>query len=119
MYLFCYGTLKRGESNHDFIANCEYVGDYFTDKTFTLVVAGLPFLVKRKGVGVKGQLFKIDKDTLRAVDRLEGHPNFYRREIITVTNVDSGEDMEAYAYIHPDTFNERDFPWEYSVRREF
>lgn len=119
MLLFVYGTLKKGRSNHLLIEHLPHLGDAFTDNNYSLVVSGLPFLVKRKGEGVRGEIYKIDPETLRAVDRLEGHPSFYRREIINVTDFRTGDTVEAYAYIHPDVFNKKDYPWDYVVQREF
>lgn len=119
MYLWVYGTLKRGRSNHGYLEGCEYLGEYFTDKNFSLIVSGLPFLVRRKGSGVKGELYKINKDVLAQIDRLEGHPSFYKREIINITSVDTGNTIEAYTYIHPDIFNKKGFPWDYQVKREY
>ena len=119
MLLFVYGTLKKGHGNHGLIEDCEHVGNFYTDKSLTLLVAGLPFLVKREGAGALGEVYRIDKDILRAVDRLEGHPSFYKREKITVTNIDDGSQVEAYVYLHPDTFNKRNFPWEYRIVREY
>lgn len=119
MYLFVYGTLKQGRSNSCYLEDSEFLGDYFTDNNYSLVVSGLPFLVKRKGKGVKGELYKINSDTLRAIDRLEGHPSFYKRELITVKSFEDGTEIEAYTYIHPDIFNSKGYPWDYQVKREY
>lgn len=119
MLLYVYGTLRKGRSNHELIKHLPFLGEAVTDNNYTLVVSGLPFLVKRKGEGVKGELYKIDPDTLRAVDRLEGVPNFYYREPIWVTDMNTGETVEAYTYLHPDVFNKKDYPWDYVVKREF
>lgn len=119
MLVYVYGTLRKGKSNHELLKDSEYVGKFFTNKKYTLLVAGLPFLVKRDGDGALGEVYKINSETLRALDRLEGVPNFYYRETIRVTNIDDGSEVEAYVYLHPDTFNKRDFPWEYRIVREY
>lgn len=119
MYLFCYGTLKKGRNNHEYLDGSDFLGNFITSRDFSLVVAGLPFLVKRSSrSGVKGEVYKIDSETLREIDRLEGHPNFYYREVITVYNEENGEPLEVYSYIHPDIFN-KNFDFNYRVCREF
>ena len=43
---------------------------------------------------VKGELYEVDNPTRSRLDMLEGHPTFYKREIISVE-----EHGEAWAYI--------------------
>lgn len=119
MYVFVYGTLKRGKGNHGFLENSTYLGEYYTDNNYTLIVSGLPYMVKRtNGGGVQGELYKIDEDTLKDLDLLEGHPNFYRRETIPVYDFESGNMVEAFAYLYPDKFF-GDYPWKYEQVRSF
>lgn len=108
MYVFCYGTLRSGYHNHSYLNGCEYLGNYFTNNDYTLFVSGLPYMVKRKGGGgVEGELYKIDSDTLKRLDKLEGVPDFYYRDIITVYDFEVGNSVEAYVYLHPDVFNDK------------
>lgn len=119
MYLFCYGSLMKNNFNHHYLEGSEYLGDYFTDRGYALFVAGLPYMVKRKGGGgVQGELYKISPETLKSLDVLEGHPTFYKREEISVYDFESGNEVKAYAYIHPDVFF-GDYPWKYEQRRKF
>lgn len=119
MYLFAYGTLRKGRSNHGYLSNSTYVGNFITSCDFSLIISNLPFLVKRRSKsGVRGEVYKIDSNTLKNIDRLEGVPDFYNREVITVINEETGETLEAYAYTHPDIFN-KNFQYNYKVCREF
>lgn len=119
MLLFAYGSLKRGKSNHYILENSEYLGKVFTDKNYTMFIVGLPYMVKRKnGGGVEGELYRVDKDTLRILDVLEGHPDFYYRETIQVYDFEDGHMREAYAYLHPDTFTE-DNKWKYEQVKSY
>ena len=102
--LAVYGTLKRGHGNWSyFLKDANYLGKVKTDKNYSLVVAGLPYMIERAGTGVKGELFEINEQELAAIDRLEGNPTFYERKSITVTD-EAGNKIEVYAYVHPDTF---------------
>ena len=58
-----YGTLKRGYSNHTLLHGADFIAD-------------------KPGVGknVKVEVYLVDKDTLEALDMLEGHPDWYERK---------------------------------------
>jgi len=58
---------------------------------------------KIKGAGVVGELYRIDSDILKRLDRLEGHPTMYTRTPITVFERDTGhriDNVQAYLYNH-------------------
>lgn len=100
--VFVYGTLKRGFGNHGVMldAGGEFICEGSTATAFPLVVRGLPFLLFRPGEGhqVEGELFRIGSARgWDRLDRLEGHPDFYRRRLIAVDGRD-GELYEAWAY---------------------
>jgi len=119
MYLLAYGTLKRNRNNHEYLNNATYMGNYYTSGDFTLIVSGLPFLVRRRSErGVKGEVYKVNSDILRQIDKLEGHPSLYRREVITVYNEDTKELLEVYTYTHPDIFN-HNFEYDYKTCYEY
>jgi gamma-glutamylaminecyclotransferase len=100
--VFVYGTLKRNKSNHWYLIESKYLGEYYTDNNYALYVRGLPYMVKEdKGGGVLGELFEVDEFTLEQLDKLEGHPNFYRREEIWVYDATNGLNVKVYAYIMP------------------
>jgi gamma-glutamylaminecyclotransferase len=116
--LFVYGTLKKGRHNHDYLEGSEFMCDCHTNKDYTLIVSGLPFLVKREGQGCKGELYRINEDTLRTIDRLEGHPRFYKRETITVYDLETGMPIIAQTYIHPDIFNKK-YLYDQKIERDY
>lgn len=82
-YVFVYGSLLSGFGNHHVIASGGLVGPARTTNNSwrMLDLGSFPALVHdADGDGVVGELYLVDDDTLAALDRLEGHPNFYRRE---------------------------------------
>lgn len=110
-YVAVYGTLKKNYSNYWwYLGESTYVGRGKTYSKYPLVIAGLPYLINEKGKGhnVEIDLFKVTDATLSDLDRLEGHPNWYRREQIYVDV--NGKKVLAWIY-----FNIR----EKSAGREF
>lgn len=94
--LFVYGTLMRGECNHALLRRARYLGAARTAAGYALLNLGAyPALVPGDG-HVSGELFRVDAATLRAVDRLEEHPRYYRRIGITLA-----DGRHAAAYLLP------------------
>jgi gamma-glutamylcyclotransferase (GGCT)/AIG2-like uncharacterized protein YtfP len=92
--VFVYGTLLRGEGNHRLLARARLLREARTEATFELRDLGaFPGLVRGGAHAVAGEVYEVDADTLAALDRLEGHPRFYRRTLIALAD---GERVEAY-----------------------
>lgn len=107
MKIFCYGTLKQGHGNHRFLRGQKFLGKHFTRRGYTIVVGGLPYMIKRKsGSGVMGELYEVDAACLARLDELEGHPDYYRRTVIPVYSQDTDDMVEASAYLYPDVFKD-------------
>ncbi len=73
--VFVYGTLKRGGSNHSFLASQIYLGEAELVPGFTLYSLGeYPGLVAEpeNPENVTGELWKVDAPTLAKLDALEG-----------------------------------------------
>ena len=89
--VFVYGTLKYGFHNHRFLIGLPF------EKAFAPNIdlhAGPLFPFAKRGTNFAcGELYKVDLHTLKKLDKLEGHPNFYCREKITV--ICKGEQQQA------------------------
>jgi gamma-glutamylcyclotransferase (GGCT)/AIG2-like uncharacterized protein YtfP len=78
--VFVYGTLLGGERNHRLLSGARFVGEASTTPRFELRDLGsFPALVRGGGRAVKGEVYEVRPPTLKALDHLEGHPSFYRR----------------------------------------
>lgn len=85
--VFVYGTLMRGEGNHDLLASAEFVGPGQSLPCFELHDLGaFPGLVANGKDAVEGEIYAVGPDTLARLDKLEGHPKFYRRTTIVLEN---------------------------------
>lgn len=98
--VFVYGTLKKGFSNHFFLANARYLGPARTVERYALYMDMYPGVYPRDHVSpIVGQLFEVDAATLRRLDALEDHPRLYRREMVEVVT-DKGKET-AWIYFYP------------------
>ena len=98
--LFVYGTLKRACHNYPYLQRFthRFLSEANLGKEYSLFVSFLPFLVQTPGDGAEGELFLVDKTTLDALDRLEGHPHNYKRTQVNVRTKE-GKQVQAWAYI--------------------
>jgi gamma-glutamylcyclotransferase (GGCT)/AIG2-like uncharacterized protein YtfP len=81
--VFVYGTLKRGQSNHGLLINEQYIGaDCITMNGRMIDLGAFPGVVRdQQDEGtIRGEVYEVCEDTLNALDWLEGHPTFYRRD---------------------------------------
>ena len=98
-YVFVYGTLRKGFGNHHLLKNSKFIGYATTKEKYSLYVDGIPYVVKIPTTQIKGEVYEVDRDTLNALDELEGHPNFYKRELIDV--IVNGKTIKAWIYFYP------------------
>lgn len=96
--VFVYGSLMQGFGNHPLLAQADFLGAASTLPGFTLVnlgaFPGMHHDSKSGGV-VTGELYAVNAVELSDLDGLEGHPDFYRRQLITVG------DEPTFTYILP------------------
>lgn len=115
-----YGTLMSPYGNNPILTRsgtARLLGKATTLQKFYMSGGGFPRVAK-KVLGefpisenrndflgqVHGELWEIDEVTLKACDRLESHPGFYRREEIPVTLDKNRERRTAWMYIIVEPF---------------
>jgi gamma-glutamylcyclotransferase (GGCT)/AIG2-like uncharacterized protein YtfP len=99
MRLLGYGTLLSGEGNHRVLASSRLIGVRRTEPRYTLISLGpFPALLERGEASVSGEVYEVDDAVLASVDRLEGHPHFYRRTRVLLLG---GEQVQGYVLAHP------------------
>jgi gamma-glutamylcyclotransferase (GGCT)/AIG2-like uncharacterized protein YtfP len=101
--IFVYGTLKRGGSNHAYLAGQLFLGAARTTPGFQLYdLDGYPGMIadeKHDREGTTGEVWAVDANTLEKLDRLEGlAEGLYRREIVPLLPPFADREVEAYLY---------------------
>ena len=95
--IFVYGSLRVGFGNHRLLDNSAYVGQARTEPRFTMLhLGGFPGVVADGETSIIGEVYDVDDPTLRNLDRLEGHPDFYARQTIQVERGGDVEDVQVY-----------------------
>ncbi len=101
--IFVYGTLKRGGSNHSWLAGQRFVGPARTGPGYVLYeLEGYPGMVMRDDAleGVSGEVWSVDAECLEGLDRLEGtDEGLYRRVPVALREPIAEEPVETYLYL--------------------
>jgi gamma-glutamylcyclotransferase (GGCT)/AIG2-like uncharacterized protein YtfP len=98
--VFVYGTLKQGYTNHYFLEDSLYLGEFKTNPKWGLLDLGLFPAMVVGSLEVEGEAYGVSEETLDRLDRLEGvEQGLYRRKRISV-NDSLGNSISAWAYIY-------------------
>lgn len=121
--VFVYGSLRHGHRNHFYLHGdaSTFIGDARTcDSHYRLFLhreLGFPFVLDdaptavgpSTGVPIHGELYAVSTATLHAkLDRLEGHPTFYRRRRVSVLLYGTNLVYSAWMYVIEDAQTIRD-----------
>lgn len=104
--LAVYGTLKQGYGNHVYIreAQLPFIGNMVTkDPAFFMYGGGFPIVtddVHEHQISVEVYEFE-DEQQITGIDRLEGHPRWYRRKQFTFVDA-VGNEHTAWMYVMRD-----------------
>ena len=109
MKVFVYGTLRKELGNHYLLQDSVFLGTGLTIDHYAMFESSLghsiPFVTKLNptikdfGVCIEGELYEVDDLTLANLDRLEGHPGWYKREYVTI--VSGNDTIQAMMYMMP------------------
>lgn len=101
-----YGTLRKGYGNHRLLATAPFLGEGATADKYRMTARGIPFMLQ--GANAEGGhnvvLETYAVSNMKAMDSLEGHPTFYKREQIPVAvyvnSPDGGSLIEVDAWVY-------------------
>ena len=102
--LFIYGTLKRGCSNHHYMAGQRFVEEAQTAPLYRLVSMGShPGMVSSEpGRSIEGEVWEVDEACLRRLDILEGiEEGEYAYEVVPLLPPFEAETVHGYRYLRP------------------
>src|SRR5262249_5468067 len=99
VHVFVYGTLKRGQGSHLFLAGQEFLGEGQTLPRYRLYDSGrYPCLIEDspRGTVVRGEVWRVSEEVMRLLDAYEGAPELFRRHEIALAGFDGP--VLAYFY---------------------
>ena len=96
--LIVYGTLMSGERNHHFCRNAVSITPCIVTGTLYDTGYGFPAFVPEGNTIVKAELIEIPLADWADVDRLEGYPRLYDRQLLQAT-LDDGGEATGWVYI--------------------
>jgi gamma-glutamylcyclotransferase (GGCT)/AIG2-like uncharacterized protein YtfP len=100
--IFVYGTLLRGNCNHDrFLSGSKYLGEGRLSGYALYNLGSYPGVKQKEEDSVKGEVYSIDSETLVRINRLEGEGSLYslKKESIEM----DGKiipNIGVYVYLH-------------------
>lgn len=92
IHVFVYGSLKKGFGNHSCLGKSLMVKEDALKSAYLVDLGSFPGMFQGDGE-VHGEVYEVSPAIMSRLDLLEGHPNFYRREVVTLN---SG--MKAWSY---------------------
>ena len=99
--VFVYGTLRAGGSHWRRLLSPLKGSNGSTAAEFTMRSHGHYPSIHRGGLtSIRGEVMAVHADQLTALDQLEGHPDWYYREEITIS-LDHGGTLLAWVYLMP------------------
>ena len=105
LYVFVYGTLMEGESNHHLLAHAKKIEKRAATNGFLVDTGnGYPALVETGDKVTYGEVYQIEESDLPSLDELEGYSgpgnltNLYERKVQLVKG-ESGREYAAIVYV--------------------
>jgi len=93
--LFVYGTLKKGFSRNTILKDSLFIGEVMTKPLFTMIdLTYFPGVLVCGNTSIHGELYEVSDETLQYCDVIEGHPDFYKRIEIELSN-----NLTAWCYV--------------------
>ena len=106
MFVFVYGTLKRGYGNNHCLTGAYFVSNAVTTQKWRMHDAGFPVMRDRshdhpeQNAFCTGEVWHFnDPAILQRLDRLESNGRMYHRRRIQVVLADGQTKMKVWAYI--------------------
>lgn len=99
-YVFVYGSLMRGRSNHEILKDGHFLGQAVVQGIGLYdVTPYYPGTVREKGKMVRGEVYEVDAPTLKTLDWVEVNGSLYRRELFNAYLQERGDKIEAWVYL--------------------
>ncbi len=84
-----YGSLKSDRHNHRYLRTAKFVGRLRTAPRYTMIDLGAyPAIIPGGNTAIEVEIYAVDAHTLNALDRLEEHPDRFRRTQVSLATMD-------------------------------
>ncbi|MBI5451219.1 MAG: gamma-glutamylcyclotransferase [Gammaproteobacteria bacterium] len=82
--LFVYGSLRRGEANHHWLAGASLLGAWQSTPAYTMYDLGeYPGITAHGQTAIQGEVYQLPPAALARIDMLEEYPVVYTRRQVT------------------------------------
>lgn len=100
--IFVYGTLLRGNRNHDpFLRGSRYLGEGRLSGYALYNLGSYPGVKQRENGVVKGEIYSIDSKTLEKINCLEGEGSLYSLKRVSIEMEGKNiPNVGVYVYLH-------------------
>ena len=101
--VFVYGTLKQAHGNNRLLYNATFKGQLYTKGAdYIMHSYGIPYVNRvdaddSRAGKILGELYQVPAHDMPRLDSLEGHPEWYCRELIEIEDGNM-----AWCYLNPD-----------------
>jgi len=106
IYVFVYGTLKKGKSRNYVFEHHRYLGTATVQGLDMYDLFSFPGVIKGSG-SVAGEVYHIAPAVLTLLDRIESYPDFYTRDLVDA-HLEDGSVVKTWVYILKDTWYARE-----------
>lgn len=105
--VFVYGTLRKNLGWNHLLKNSEFISNAITKDSYAMYANSIPYVKESEKVSsIKGEIYLVNDETLKNLDSLENHPNWYfRKEIEVLTELN--ETKLAWIYFNEDPKGEK------------
>lgn len=98
--IIAYGTLMTGDRNHRFCENAVRIEPCTVTGTLYDTGYGFPAYIPEGNTTIQAELITLPIEYWQDIDRLEGYPRLYSREII-LARLPDATTTEGWIYIMP------------------
>ena len=95
--VFVYGTLMKGETNHDFLQNATFLDKTVIEGYDMYNVGWYPAIIDGEGLAI-GEVYSVPVEDMTSIDSLEGEGSLYEKRCVRIT-VNGVPDF-AFVYVY-------------------
>ena len=82
--VFVYGTLMKGETNHDFLQNATFLDKTVIEGYDMYNVGWYPAIIDGEGLAI-GEVYSVPVEDMTSIDSLEGEGSLYEKRCVRIT----------------------------------